>query len=173
MWGSSEPLLTSVYAKPLQTAGRTLTPFPTTTKMFPEAHFNFAMRFSAVYCGFVFLTNMKHALLNDIPAFMALPLFSLSLLYIFLFPSPLSPGFLSYASFIPAYCLLLAQTSGTCTSHSTPFSPPALICTHTHAFPSLLLPAALQGTSQRWKSRGKESSLNAPFTKTYEISMWL
>lgn len=74
MWGSSEPLLTLVYAKPLQTAGRTVTPFPT-TKMFPEAHFNFAVRFLAVYWGFVFLTNMKHALLNDNPPFMVLSLF--------------------------------------------------------------------------------------------------
>lgn len=43
--------------------------------MFPEAHFNFAVRFLAVYWGFVFLTNMKHVLLNDNPPFMVLSLF--------------------------------------------------------------------------------------------------
>lgn len=146
-------------------------------KMFPEAHLNFCRKvFSSVlwiyFFYFFFLANMKHVLINDIPAFMALPL--VSLIYFphlrnFFFPLPAVPRLYILCIIHPS--LLSSFNTGFWEMHislnsffSFCF---ALICT----FPSLQLPALLLGSLHLRRSR-EESSLNAPFIKPWKTSVW-
>lgn len=116
---------------------------------------------------------MKHVLINDIPAFMALPL--VSLIYFphlrnSLFPLPSVPRLFILCIIHPS--LLSSFKTGFWEMHislNSFFSfCLALICT----FPSPQPPAVLLGTLHPRKSRGKEGSLHAPFTKPWKISVW-